>query len=124
MWFTAIVAAVFTWWANFQIVIAGVSGLAAYTTYVMVVGCALRDRPHKWQLSGDPSQSSIVPRPLGIVALIWLLTCLGALTLPSSAWINDKAILVGLALGLCIWLVTHKRRRTPETQTEAGEVIP
>jgi amino acid transporter len=124
MWFTAIVAAVFTWWAKFQIVIAGVSGLAAYTTYVMVVGCALRNRPRKWQLSGDPSQSSIVPRPLGIVALIWLLICLGALTLPRSAWINDKAILVGLALGLSIWLVTHKRRRTPETQPEASEVIP
>jgi hypothetical protein len=56
--------------------------------------------------------------------LIWLLTCLGALTLPSSAWINDKAILVGLALGLCIWLVKHKPRRIPEGQTKASEAIP
>lgn len=124
MWLTAIVAAVFTWWAKFQIVIAGVSGLAAYITYVMVVGSALGNRPHKWQLMGDPSPSSIVPRPLGIVALIWLLICLGALTLPSSAWINDKAILAGLALGLCIWLVTHKLRRIPATPTEASELIP
>ena len=124
MWFTAIVAAVFTWWAKFQIVIAGVSGLAAYTTYVMVVGSALGNRPHRWQLSSNSSPNSIVPRPLGIVALIWLLICLGALTLPSSAWINDKAILVGLALGMCIWLVTHKRRRIPATRKEANELIP
>jgi amino acid transporter len=124
MWFTAIVAAVFTWWAKFQIVIAGVSGLAAYTTYVMVVSCALWNRPHKWQLNDDLSQRPIVPKPLGIVALIWLLVCVGALTLPSSAWINDKAILVGLALGLCIWLVTRKRPRISETRTEVSDLIP
>jgi hypothetical protein len=123
MWFTAIVAAIFTWWAKFQIVIAGVSGLAAYTTYVMVVGSALRNRPHKWPSGGEFSQSPIVPRTLGTVTLIWLLICLGALTLPSSAWINDKAILVGLALGLCIWLATHKTRRIPETQPDASEPI-
>jgi amino acid transporter len=122
MWFTAIVAAVFTWWAKFQIVIAGVSGLAAYTTYVMVVSCALWNRPHKWQLNDDLSQRPIVPKPLGIVALIWLLVCVGALTLPSSAWINDKAILVGLALGLCIWLVTRKRPRTSETRAEVSDL--
>jgi peptidoglycan/LPS O-acetylase OafA/YrhL len=98
--------------------------LAAYTTYVMVVGSALRNRPHKWQLGGDLSQTPIVAKHLGIVALIWLLTCLGALTLPSSAWINDKAILVGLALGLCIWLVKHKPRRIPEGQTKASKAIP
>jgi hypothetical protein len=56
--------------------------------------------------------------------LIWLLMCLGALTLPRSAWINDKAILVGLALGLGIWLVKHKRRRIPEAQTKGSEAIP
>ncbi len=124
MWFTAIVAAVFTWWAKFQIVIAGVSGLAAYTTYVMVVGCALQNRPHRWQLSGETSQTSIVPRALGTVTLIWLLICLGALTIPSSAWINDKAIVVGLALGLCIWLAARKSRRIGQVQPQPGEIIP
>jgi hypothetical protein len=118
------VAAVFTWWAKFQIVIAGISGLAAYTTYVMVVGCALWNRPRSWEANGDPAQISIVPRPLGIVALIWLLICLGALILPSSAWINDKAILVGLALGLCIWLGTAKKRRVSRTPQEASEMVP
>jgi len=124
MWFLAIVAAIFTWWARFQVVIAGVSGLAAYTTYVMVVACALWNRPHQWQLGGDSSEAPIVPRGLGIVALIWLLICLGALTLPGSAWINDKAILVGLAVGLCIWLSARRSRRIPEARSEAGEVVP
>lgn len=124
MWFTAIVAAIFTWWAKFQIVIAGISGLAAYTTYVMVVGSALRNRPHKWQLSGESSQTPIVPRPLGAITLIWLLICLGALTIPSSAWINDKAILVSLVLGFGIWLAARKSRRIREPQPEASELIP
>ena len=124
MWFTAIVAAVFTWWAKFEIVIAGVSGLAAYSTYVMVVGCALWNRPHRWQLSGDADESSIVPKPLGMVTLIWLLICLGALTLPQPAWINDKAILVGLGLGLCLWLVTRKSRGNRGPHPQPSELIP
>ena len=124
MWFTAIAAAVFTWWAKFQIVIAGVSGLAAYSTYVMVVACALLNRPHRWSGSSGLPQSPIVPKPLGIVALIWLLICMGALTLPSSAWINDKAILVGLSLGLCIWLAARKTQRTPQGKAEVSELIP
>ena len=53
---------------------------------------------------GDSSENSIVPRPLGTITLIWLLICMGALTIPQPAWINDEAILVGLALGLCLWL--------------------
>ena len=69
-------------------------------------------------------QTAIVPKALGTVTLIWLLICMGALTLPSSAWINDKAIAVGLALGLFIWLATRKSRRIPGTQPEASELTP
>jgi amino acid transporter len=123
MWFTAVVAAIFTWWAKFEIVIAGVSGLAAYGTYVMVVSCALWNRPHRW-LSGDPDENAIVPRPLGMVTLIWLLICLGALTLPQPAWINDKAIVAGLALGLFLWLVTRKSRGNSGSQPQPGDLIP
>jgi amino acid transporter len=122
MWCTALVAAVFTWWAKFQVVIAGVSGLAAYSTYVMVVGCALWNRPHRWQVAGEQSEEPIVPRRLGIVALIWLLICIGALTLPSSAWVNDEAILVGLALGLCVWLATRKGRLPVDSREAAGSL--
>ena len=124
MWFLAFLAAIFTWWAKFQIVIAGVSGLAAYSTYVMVVVCALCNRPHKWRLSGEVSPAPIVPRGLGMVALLWLLICIGALTLPSSAWINDEAIVVGLAIGLGFWLVSRKARRLPEPRPEPGQLVP
>lgn len=124
MWFLAILAAIFTWWAKFQVVIAGVSGLAAYSTYVMVVICALWNRPHKWQLGGEASQEPIVPRCLGVVALIWLLICMGALTLPSSAWINDEAIAVALTIGLAVWLTIRKSRRILETRPEAGQLVP
>lgn len=124
MWFTAMVAAIFTWWAKFEIVIAGVSSLAAYITYLMVVACSLPSGSHKWQVSGDLPHSPIVPRPLGTVTLIWLLICLGALTLPSSAWINDEAIIVVLLLGLCLWLPTRKSRQIPGAPPQRSELIP
>lgn len=117
MWFTAACAAVFTWWAKFQVVIAGVSGLAAYMTYVIVVGCALRRSGQK-QLTDEP----IIPKALGTIALVWLVVCLGALALPTSAWINDKAILAGLALGFFVWLAARKSHH-PATK-QAGELVP
>lgn len=124
MWFTAIVAAIFTWWAKFEIVIAGVSGLAAYGTYVMVVGCSLRNRPNKWRAGSENPEESIVPKTLGVITLIWLLVCMGALTIPQGAWINDEAILAGLALGLCLWLVTRKSRGMPRGEAQPSESIP
>lgn len=117
MWVTAILAAAFTCWAKVQVVIAGVSGLAAYSTYVMVVGCSLRPKQEPYGAGG--AQTRIVPPALGIVALIWLLICLGALAVPSSAWINDKAILVGLLLGLCVWAATRRTRRSAPAQLPA-----
>jgi amino acid transporter len=121
MWFTAVVAGVFTWWAKLEIVIAGISGLAAYSTYVMVVGCSLRKQR---QAGGKASPEPIVPRALGATTLIWLLVCLGALTLPSSAWINDKAVAAALGLGFFFWLAARKSRRISPANAQPGEVVP
>jgi amino acid transporter len=121
MWLAAIAAGVFTWWAKFETVIAGVSGLAAYSTYAMVVGCALRSSPQH-SFSNRESESPIVPKTLGIVVLVWLLICLGALTIPRAAWVNDKAIVVSLAAGALVWMAMRKRRLA-QTRPEAGELI-
>lgn len=118
MWLSAIIAVVFTCWAKFQTVIAGVSSLAAYATYVMTVSCALLNRGNTSESSGE--RSPIVPRSLGIAALLWLLICMCALALPRSAWINDKAILVGLVLGLCIWIVARRKRRALQEHPNVG----
>lgn len=117
-WSTAFAAAIFTFWAKFQIVIAGVSGLAAYCTYVIVVVCTLRKESGPSER--DVKRRSMVPKPLGVTVLIWLLICLGALTLPSSAWINDCAVGVGLVFGFAIWSSTRKARRP----SEQGEDVP
>jgi hypothetical protein len=121
MWLSASVAVAFTWWARFQTVIAGVSGLAAYATYQMVVGCALFNR-QKWESSAAEPQEPIIPKWLGIAALVWLLICTGALALPRSAWNNDKAILVGLILGLFVRMVIGGKRGALEKRTHVGEV--
>lgn len=121
MWLSASVAVAFTWWARFQTVIAGVSGLAAYATYQMVVSCALFNR-QKWESSAAEPQEPIIPRWLGIAALVWLLICTGALALPRSAWNNDKAILVGLILGLFVRMVIGGKRGALEKRTHVGEI--
>jgi amino acid transporter len=121
MWLSAIVAVAFTWWARHQAVIAGVSGLAAYATYQMVVGCALLYR-HESSEPIAEGRKAIVPKALGISALAWLLVCMGALALPRSAWSNDKAILVGLIFGLCVRISTRGKRRGLEKRTRMGEV--
>jgi hypothetical protein len=54
--------------------------------------------------------------------LVWLLICLGALTVPRAAWVNDKAIVVSLAAGALVWTAMRKRRHA-QTQPEAGELI-
>jgi len=121
MWLSAMVAVAFTWWARYQTVIAGVSSLAAYATYQMVVGCALLNRHPNWGRI-DEGREPIVPRVLGISALAWLLICMGALALPRSAWSNDKAILVGLIFGLCVRIIIRGQRRGLEKRTRIGEV--
>lgn len=121
MWLSAIVAVVFTWWARFQTVIAGVSGLAAYATYQMVVGCALFNRQRQREDPGRERDDPIIPKALGVAALIWLLICMGALALPRSAWSNDKAILVGLIFGLCVRMVVRGKRGPLQGSAGVGE---
>jgi hypothetical protein len=121
MWLSAVVAVAFTWWARFQTEIAGVSGLAAYATYQMVVGCALLNRHPCGEPIGQ-GREAIVPRALGISALAWLLICMGALALPRSAWSNDKAILVGLLFGLCVRIIVRGKRGGLEKRPSISEV--
>lgn len=120
MWLCAIVAVFFTWWARFQTVIAGVSSLAAYGTYQMVVGCALFNRQQAME-PNEGARQPIIPKSLGISCLIWLLICMGALALPRSAWSNDKAIMVGLILGCCVRIAV--RRGGLEKSAQIGEAV-
>jgi uncharacterized membrane-anchored protein len=105
LWLMTVLTAICAWWAKMAIVIAGISGIAAYITYVMVVGCAL--------LGGANNKTArIVPRALAAATLVWILICLGALTLPESTRTNVKAMLVMGLVGLCFWWATKKSRTT------------
>jgi amino acid transporter len=124
MWLCAVVAVVFTWWARFQAVIAGVSGLAAYATYQMVVGSALFHQQRKDALMSETPRQPIIPRSLGIAAWIWLLICTGALALPRSAWSNDKAILLCLVFGLGVRIVIRGKQTGLEKPSGIRELTP
>src|SRR5579863_168973 len=124
MWLCAVVAVVFTWWARFQAVIAGVSGLAAYATYQMVVGSALFHQQRKDAPMSETPRQPIIPRSLGIAAWIWLLICTGALALPRSAWSNDKAILLCLVFGLGVRIVIRGKQTGLEKPSGIRELSP
>jgi amino acid transporter len=106
LWLMTVLTALCAWWAKLVMVIAGISGIAAYITYVMVVGCALLGSSHH-----RTSESRIVPRVLAAITLIWILICLGALTIPQSTRTNVKAMLVMGLVGLGFWWATRKSRR-------------
>ena len=105
LWLMTLLTALCAWWAKLVVVIAGISGIAAYITYVMVVGCALLGGLHK-----QTSQSRIVPRTLAAATLIWIVICLGALTIPQAARTNVKAMLALGVVGLCFWWATRRTR--------------
>ena len=105
LWLMTVLTALCAWWAKLVMVIAGISGIAAYITYVMVVGCALLGSSHH-----QVSKSRIVPRALATITLIWILICLGALTIPETTRTNVKAMLVLGLVGLGFWLLTRKSR--------------
>ena len=124
MWLCAFIAVVFTWWARFQAVIAGVSGLAAYATYQMVVGSALLHRPQGSPPVREGRCEPIIPTSLGIAAWVWLLICTGALALPRSAWSNDKAILFCLVVGLCVRVAIRGKQTGLEKRSGIGALSP
>jgi amino acid transporter len=119
LWLMTVVTALCAWWAKMVVVIAGISGIAAYITYVMVVACALVGGLRK-----TSAQSRIVPPMLAAATLIWIVICLGALTLPQTARTNVKAMAVMGVVGLCFWWARRGKRLGPRVANEVSPSAP
>jgi amino acid transporter len=101
IWTVAVIAAVFTCWAQIETVITGICTITMYIVYGMVIAAALWESTRKTGLSSHPVKAS---RGLCIAALLWILVLLGMLCIPRSSWIEVAATVTALGVG-CIWYV-------------------
>jgi amino acid transporter len=127
VWVVTLLSILFVLWAKVEIVLTGISTLAGYTTYALVVGAVLwgsrhlgsevRNRtpgkPEYKAASGVgelervpihrmPRRSDLVPKALGLATFGWLLLLLGMLSFPRAAWKNLLATLgAGLGGAIC-----------------------
>ena len=132
----AVISSLIVLWAKFEVVIIGISALAGYVTYAIVVGAtvwnsrspsredrnalsiaftaSLPNAPGASHRAGSPGKGFPLrlPKVLTWSALIWILILLAMLSLPRSARTNSVATLVAVGLGaLSHWYVRHGRQR-------------
>jgi amino acid transporter len=134
VWAVTLLSSLFVIWAKVEIVLAGISTLAGYTTYALVVGAVLwgsrrlgsgvpNPTPGKAE-SNDPSEvgrlqtvpahgmrlhSDIVSKGLGLATLGWILLLLAMLSLPRPAWTGVLATLGTVVVGAICYRFGRRR---------------
>jgi amino acid transporter len=134
VWAVTVLSSLFVLWAKVEIVLTGISTLAGYTTYALVVGAVLWgprqlrravrtcapgnaesnapwgvDRVERVAEHRIPLHADIVPKALAWAALGWLLLLLAMLGFPHAAWKNSLATL-GAAVGGAVCFRFGRRR--------------
>jgi amino acid transporter len=105
IWTVALIAAVFTCWAQIETVITGICTITMYLVYGIVVAAALWESSKGVRGHEDPGNHPVnASRPLCIAALLWILLLLGMISLPRASWINVAATVASLGVG-AIWYV-------------------
>lgn len=105
IWTVAIIAAIFTCWAQIESVITGICTIAMYLVYGIVVAAALWESTRKTGTADGPGSHPVkASRTLCVAALLWILLLLGMISLPRSSWINVAATAIALGAG-SIWYV-------------------
>jgi amino acid transporter len=123
IWVATSIAAIFTCWAQLEVIITGISVLAGYLTYAAVVAAALFG-VHASKRAPDGMLKPLVPRWLSVVALLWLMAFLGFLTIPRAGWINVKATGAALLIGvLFYWGGRSDESDIHQVETEAESVL-
>lgn len=106
IWFVTVIAAIFTFWAKFEIIMTGIAAIAGYVTYAIVVSAALKANSRNSSM--ENSEAAVprisVPRGLCVAALIWIVFLLCFLSLPRTAWTNSIATVIAAAVGLIVYL--------------------
>src|SRR6516162_3492432 len=116
IWVVIPIAAVFTIWAQVEVVIIAICTFAMYVTYGMVVAAVLCGKNRRADRR-DFEERKMVSRGVSIAALVWLVSITGLLAFMSVISMSRQALLEGagvtaiLALAaLSYWLLRKNRR--------------
>ncbi len=134
VWGVTLLSSLFVVWAKVEIVLAGISTLAGYATYALVVGAVLWGSRHlrrgvsnsasdKAEINafsevgglqtvptlGMRLHSDIVSKGLGLATFGWLLLLLAMLSFPRQAWGNVLATLGCVVAGAICYRFGRRR---------------
>jgi amino acid transporter len=119
IWVVVPITAIFTFWAQVEVVIIAICTLAMYVTYGLVVGAALWGRNAvKHIVPGEPPPKR-VSRALCIAALTWIIAIIGLLLFMSAITMSHSALITTVisvgATGLVALLIVWIRGRNAAT---------
>lgn len=115
IWVVIPVTAIFTIWAQLEIVIIAICTFAMYATYGMVVGAVLWGKKAR-ELRNDGSKAKQVSRGLCIAALAWIVAVTGLLGFTTSITMSHTVLLetaLGSAALVLIGVLYFSLRKGP-----------
>jgi len=114
IWVAIPITAVFTFWAQVEVVIMALCTFAMYVTYGLVVGACLWGKRSPTSLdTGRPRRVSPV---LSAAALAWILAIIALLSYMTAISMSHRALVISLcvsaviAVSLIIYLLARRRR--------------
>jgi len=119
------VAAIFTIWAQVEVVIIAICTFAMYVTYGIVVAAVLWGKNRRTD-ERDMRERRIFSRVVSIAALVWLVSITGLLVFMSVISMSRQTLLAGagvtaiLALVVLSYWLLRKNKRSAAVQL-AGE---
>jgi amino acid transporter len=123
IWVAIPITAVFTFWAQVEVVILALCTFAMYVTYGFVVAAALWGNRPAQSPSAEPARR--VSRALCAAALSWIVAILVLLLYVTATSMPRSALLLTLKVaaisGVCLGLYLLSRRRVPRSHLPQAE---
>jgi amino acid transporter len=128
IWVVVPITAIFTFWAQVEVVIIAICTLAMYVTYGLVVGAALWGKKAEQNpVPGEPAPKR-VSRGLCIAALTWIIAIIGLLLFMTAITMSRRSlittlisvVLTGVVVLLIVW-IRGKNAATPDLRPAEEE---
>ena len=116
IWVVIPITALFTIWAQVEVVIIAICTFAMYVTYAMVVAAVLWGKNRRAD-QRDVQERKMISRGVSIAALVWLVSITALLTFMSVTSMSRPALLEGAAViavlilvAVSYWLLRRNKR--------------
>src|SRR5579871_249843 len=124
IWVVIPITAVFTFWAQAEVVIIAICTFAMYVTYGLVVGACLWGKaPSQSLIDGEPPRK--VSRVLCAAALTWIVGILGLLLYMTAISMSHHALVITvrvlIILAGCVLIYVLARRLAPRSNLSPAE---